>query len=551
MPKRAPTPPPADDTRFFTVVNPYPEQPYLTPEDSKIFARWIACIIGQEHLLAFYHKPKSPNVVIIETSKFGPDFSGLMGEHRWEEILKKPSGSEMREASRIFPSTLTTTRVMEKTGWICRDIPMFWFKKWSPSNDSSIAHPYPQPRHCEPPSEDITRYPLCRPIPRNNAEKQTETSRRPLFAPASPIGGSSRASSEAPSTPSTSDSSEFPWTPPPECTSPTRRFVPAIHGCDIPRASDIIIISPPGRPLSSNPNSADDEDDDDEKESAQVAKNLCSVHGALCVSGICKECAARKREARFAERTRQREAEPGRRGSGRTQGRRDGPGRGPYMPAHLHNNAKSGSDKGADPRSRLRDDIRVEMASRKRAAKSVTSTATRAMPAHLLKGSSASQAPKTSSPSASVASISLASSSQSSRSSLSSDDSISETESTPPSSVLDASEDTCSVSSGLSEESKSSSLPEPEPQLPQVSQPGPWGPCVNWQAYAKVPQGDARSVATGATDDAFGNPWKHVPSLRPAPFKWADDVEEAFSSSSVGVRAAWDDADSSEDDEPF
>lgn len=58
MPKRAQTPPPADDTRFFTVVNPYPEHPYVALEDSKTFARWIACMIGQEHLLAFHHKPK-------------------------------------------------------------------------------------------------------------------------------------------------------------------------------------------------------------------------------------------------------------------------------------------------------------------------------------------------------------------------------------------------------------------------------------------------------------------------------------------------------------
>ncbi|EIW54091.1 uncharacterized protein TRAVEDRAFT_132647 [Trametes versicolor FP-101664 SS1] len=116
MVKRAPTPPPADDTRFFTVMNPYPQQPYIAPQDTKTFARWIACVIGQEHFLAFYHKPKSPNVVVIETSKFGPDFDRLMGEHRWSEFLRGPSNASGQETSSIFPCTLTTQRAVAKSG---------------------------------------------------------------------------------------------------------------------------------------------------------------------------------------------------------------------------------------------------------------------------------------------------------------------------------------------------------------------------------------------------------------------------------------------------
>ena len=58
MPKRAPTPPPTDDSLFFTVINPYPQQPYLSPEDSETFARWIACVIGSDNFVAFWHKPK-------------------------------------------------------------------------------------------------------------------------------------------------------------------------------------------------------------------------------------------------------------------------------------------------------------------------------------------------------------------------------------------------------------------------------------------------------------------------------------------------------------
>ncbi|KAI0669445.1 hypothetical protein C8Q78DRAFT_977233 [Trametes maxima] len=116
MPKRAPTPPPADDTRYFTVINPYPEQPYVALEDSKTFARWLASAIGQDHLLAFYHKPKSPNVVIVETSKSGPDFGYLMGEHRWRDFLRTPDVTEVEETSYIFPCALSTSRAIAKAG---------------------------------------------------------------------------------------------------------------------------------------------------------------------------------------------------------------------------------------------------------------------------------------------------------------------------------------------------------------------------------------------------------------------------------------------------
>ncbi|KAI0765707.1 hypothetical protein BD413DRAFT_481924 [Trametes elegans] len=119
MPKRAPSPTLSNDTLFFTVINPYPEQPYVTMQDSTTFARWIACIIGYDHLLAFYHKPKSPNVVIVETANFGSDSSLLVGEHRWSELLRTPDAREVKEVSYIFPSTLRTHRAMEKDGKQC------------------------------------------------------------------------------------------------------------------------------------------------------------------------------------------------------------------------------------------------------------------------------------------------------------------------------------------------------------------------------------------------------------------------------------------------
>lgn len=60
MPKRAKTPPPADDEpKFLTVVYPYPA--YADMEkvaEQKALARWIACCIGQDdYLVSVYHKP--------------------------------------------------------------------------------------------------------------------------------------------------------------------------------------------------------------------------------------------------------------------------------------------------------------------------------------------------------------------------------------------------------------------------------------------------------------------------------------------------------------
>ncbi|KAI9061374.1 hypothetical protein FKP32DRAFT_1654583 [Trametes sanguinea] len=556
MPKRAPTPPPADDTRFFTVINPYPEQPYLALEDSKTFARWVACIIGEEHLLAFHHKPKSPNVVIIETSKTGPDFHRLMGEHRWGAFLSKPGSGEVHEASYIFPCTLTTTRAVEKAGWICRDVTSAWFKRWSPKSNSHFVHPYPQPRHCEPPSEDVTRYPLCRPIPKSIAS-ESATARPKQHLSSMRAVSPSAASSDDAATPSSSEFSDYPSTPPPGLTAPIARFVPAIHGADVPKASDLIVsLSALSRAQRQHAS-----DTDDEEEEADAEKKLCRVHGALCVSGICKEGAARKREALFAERARQREEERNRRGLGRGgrqghHGRRDarsGDGqvgndaqRPVEMPAHLKSwstIAKGASPTGSgrsarpteDPKSRLRDDIRVEMAARKYngATKPPVSVTARPMPAHLRKGASKESAPGASSSSSIFASRSTASQA-----------SIATSSGSVPLSAYATSEDGHSVTSSESDSSHLLAARE-SPD----SQRGPWGTGINWRAYAGIREGDAESVATGATGDAFKNPWKHVQSKHATTPRWASAVEEAFHE--AGIRAAWDEDESDEDAEPF
>lgn len=58
MSKPAPSAPLLSESLFFTVVNPYPYRPHQSPEHSKTFSRWIACIVGADRLRAFYHTPK-------------------------------------------------------------------------------------------------------------------------------------------------------------------------------------------------------------------------------------------------------------------------------------------------------------------------------------------------------------------------------------------------------------------------------------------------------------------------------------------------------------
>ncbi|KAI0645011.1 hypothetical protein C8Q79DRAFT_745657 [Trametes meyenii] len=453
-----------------------------------------------------------------------------MGEHRWKDFLRAPDATEVDEVSYIFPCTLSTSRAIAKAGWICHDIPLTQFKKWSPEKDNFFTTPYPHPRYCEPPSEDVTRYPLCRPIPQSSQAPPSKTN-------------------EDVATTSTSETSDVPATPP-GLPAPAHHFAAAIHGCDIPHASDVVTDYAGGLPAAQPYVDADDENNEDDT----MEKNLCGTHGALCVSGICKECAARKREERLAERARQIELERGRRGHGRGRGQGHGGGRGRErgadwrsqrsgypndIPRHLKDNIPGGHQHQTDARSRLREDIRTEMASRKEGGKSVASSTGRAMPSHLRKG--AERIPKTSSSSA--ASISTLS-----------EGSRSLSGSSPAPSVSGASEDdarSVTSSSGCSAAVGTDfkgGHPAPSPR----SQFGPWGNSVNWRPYAKIERdADTESVATGATSDAFRNPWKHVKPLQPGPLKWAVDVKKAGTPSSPVIRNNWDDDESDDEVEPF
>ncbi|OJA16863.1 hypothetical protein AZE42_09139 [Rhizopogon vesiculosus] len=119
MPKRIPTPPPADnEPRYLTVVHPYVLDGHCNmelPKDRQDFARWIACCIDVRHLYALFTSP-------------------------------------------------VTGRQVEKNNWKRIFVEDAWFKTWSPNNHF-IVSPYPETHFCDVPIEDQTNHPMCRPLP--------------------------------------------------------------------------------------------------------------------------------------------------------------------------------------------------------------------------------------------------------------------------------------------------------------------------------------------------------------------------------------------------
>ncbi|KAJ8586439.1 hypothetical protein M405DRAFT_843857 [Rhizopogon salebrosus TDB-379] len=118
MPKRIPTPPPADDEpRYLTVVHPYVLDGHCNmelPKDRQDFARWVACCIDAKYVYAFFHKPSARDMVIIEVARECPQLDRLLGEHRWSEFLKKPAEQDKDQVSKVFYCTYSTGRQVQK-----------------------------------------------------------------------------------------------------------------------------------------------------------------------------------------------------------------------------------------------------------------------------------------------------------------------------------------------------------------------------------------------------------------------------------------------------
>ncbi|KAL5512578.1 hypothetical protein ACEPAG_3231 [Sanghuangporus baumii] len=166
MPKREPTPPLEDDSKFLIINYPFPLHANMTIEKERVeLAHWIASCIGQDNLTAIYYKPSAPNMVIIEVMKDCPRLNALLGVHKWREFLRRPNPDQAKMESRIYYCRFSTGREVQKHGWRRIDVWDSWFKNYDPSNGPFVTDPYPRAGFCEVPPETQTDYGLCRPLP--------------------------------------------------------------------------------------------------------------------------------------------------------------------------------------------------------------------------------------------------------------------------------------------------------------------------------------------------------------------------------------------------
>ncbi|KAF8689747.1 hypothetical protein RHS03_09043, partial [Rhizoctonia solani] len=171
MPKREKTPSPGpDEPKFLSIFYPWP--PYVTleqEEESKRCARWLACFIGKDNLYAMFHKPSSPNVIIIEINNELTDekMRKILGEHDWKTVFPKYDPDEGVTHSQVFYSTFRSRREVEKTGWKIRPVVDEWFKGFNPTKGKQVNYPYPPTTFCEPPSlaEEVNALQLFRYLP--------------------------------------------------------------------------------------------------------------------------------------------------------------------------------------------------------------------------------------------------------------------------------------------------------------------------------------------------------------------------------------------------
>ncbi|CAE6412157.1 unnamed protein product [Rhizoctonia solani] len=195
MPKREKTPSPGpDEPKFLSIFYPWP--PYVSleeDEESKKCARWIACFVGKDNLYAMFHKPSSPNTIIIEINNelTNEKMRNILGEHDWKTVFPNFDKNEVVTHSQIFYSTFRSRREVEKTGWKIRVVTDDWFKGFRPTSGKMINYPYPPTTFCEPPglAEEVNALQLFRYLPGDifpEARRRpavTETVSAPATAP--------------------------------------------------------------------------------------------------------------------------------------------------------------------------------------------------------------------------------------------------------------------------------------------------------------------------------------------------------------------------------
>lgn len=55
-------------------------------------------------------------MVVAEVSKEFKQFDKLLGEHRWGEFLREPSPEERDRKTKVYNSTYTNSRALQKDG---------------------------------------------------------------------------------------------------------------------------------------------------------------------------------------------------------------------------------------------------------------------------------------------------------------------------------------------------------------------------------------------------------------------------------------------------
>ncbi|KAH9058217.1 hypothetical protein EDB87DRAFT_1627177 [Lactarius vividus] len=199
MPTRIPTPlPPVDGSKYLIVARPYPLDADLELHaDQRALVLWLACCVGKDVLLAMFHRPSSPEMVIIEVDREFDRFHELLGVHVWSEFLTNPTKDQIDKSSTMFYSTYNTARLV-KDGWKRVVVEENWFQGWAPNN-STFKYPYPKTSHCNVPSgsEAKSDAPLCRLL----QQQRFPVPRHPSAPPVGPAESRSSINCNARSTP--------------------------------------------------------------------------------------------------------------------------------------------------------------------------------------------------------------------------------------------------------------------------------------------------------------------------------------------------------------
>ncbi|KAG2015694.1 hypothetical protein CC2G_008939 [Coprinopsis cinerea AmutBmut pab1-1] len=142
MVKRAKSPDLVEDARYLVVWQPFPlNANWQLPDHCLEFLYWVASVLGSyDHILAIHHKPSARSTVIVEIEKQAKH-NGLLGEHRWAEVLKRPSKEDRERVSRVYYCIYRTTREAQKDGWKRINVEAEWFIKWDPEEGSVVHFP--------------------------------------------------------------------------------------------------------------------------------------------------------------------------------------------------------------------------------------------------------------------------------------------------------------------------------------------------------------------------------------------------------------------------